>query len=68
MKLSSYEFEIISLCYGGPFAYAKDFLTSAKNKHKIWMCFLLFQPSPNALKFCMNSNILHKKWVMCLII
>ncbi len=35
MKLSSYEFEIISLCYEGPFAYAKDFLIGVKNKHKI---------------------------------
>jgi hypothetical protein len=37
MKLSSYEFEIISTYkYGeGPFAYAKDFLTSIQNKHKI---------------------------------
>ncbi len=30
--------------------------------------FLLFKPSPNAFKFCMNSNKFHKKWVMCLII
>jgi hypothetical protein len=37
MKLSSYEFEIISFCYEGLFAYAKDLLTSAKNNHKIWM-------------------------------
>jgi hypothetical protein len=39
-------------------------LTSAKNNHKIWMCFLLFKPSPNAFIFCMSSNILHKKWAM----
>jgi hypothetical protein len=43
MKLSSYEFEIISLCYKGPFAYAKDFLTCVKNSHKIWMCFFVIQ-------------------------
>jgi hypothetical protein len=68
MKLSSYEFEVISLCYEGPFAYANDLLTCAKNIHKIWTCFLLFKPSLNAFKFCMTSNILYKKWAMCLII
>jgi hypothetical protein len=35
MKLSAYEFEIMSLCNEGLFAYAKDFLIGAKNKHKI---------------------------------
>ncbi len=35
MKLSSYEFEIISLCYEGPFAHAKDLLRSVENNHKI---------------------------------
>jgi len=31
----------------------KDLLIGAKNNHKIWTCFLLFKPSPNAFKFCM---------------
>ncbi len=57
-----------SLCYEGPFAYAKDLLTCAKKSHKIWTCFLLFKLSPNAFKFYMSSNILHKKWAMCLFI
>jgi hypothetical protein len=43
MKLSSYQFEIISLCYEGPFAYAKDLLIGVKNNHKIWMCFFVIQ-------------------------
>ncbi len=68
MKLSSYEFEIISLCYENPFAYAKDLLTGAENNHKICTCFLLFKHSPNVFKFCMSCNILHKKWAMCPII
>jgi len=68
MKLSSYEFEVISLCYEGLFAYAKDLLIGAKNNHKIWTSFLLFKPSTNAFKFCMSLNIFHKKWAMCLII
>jgi hypothetical protein len=36
MKLSSYEFEIISFYYKGPFAYAKELLACAKNSQKIW--------------------------------
>jgi hypothetical protein len=35
MQLSSYEFEIFSLCYESPFAYAKDLLTGVRNNHKI---------------------------------
>jgi hypothetical protein len=31
-------------------------LIGAKNNHKIWTCFLLFKPSPNAFKFCMSFN------------
>ncbi len=37
-------------------------------KTKIKYECLLFKLSPNAFKFCMNFNILHKKWVTCLII
>ncbi len=68
MKLSSYEFEVISLCYESPFAYAKDLLMGVKNNHKICMCILLFKPSSNAFKFCMSFNIVHRKWAMCPII
>jgi hypothetical protein len=64
MKLLSYEFKVISMCYEGPFAYAKDLLTGVKNNHKIWTCFLLFKNSPHDFKLCINSNILHKKWAM----
>ncbi len=32
------------------------------------MCFLLLKPSPNAFKFCMSFNTLHKKWAICPII
>ncbi len=60
MNLSSYEFEIISLYCKGPFAFAKDLLIGAKNNHKIWTCFLLFKPSPNAFKFCMSFNTKEK--------
>ncbi len=35
MKFPSYEFEVISLCCEGRFAYAKDLLTCAKNNNKI---------------------------------
>jgi hypothetical protein len=42
-------------CWQGPF---KD--------SKIWMCFLLFKPSSNVLKFIVGSNVLHKKGHMCL--
>jgi len=34
MKLSSYEFEIISLCYESPFAYVKDLLMGVENSNK----------------------------------
>jgi hypothetical protein len=39
-----------------------------KTTIKYECAFLLFKPSPNAFKFCMSFNILHKKWAMCPII